>query len=49
MFDNNFSSHYISVLRLIQDSRRLPPRFLCTVRKAITEHHKSKMSRIVAC
>ncbi len=33
MFDNNFSSHYISALRLIQNSHRLPPRFLCTVHK----------------
>jgi len=48
MFDNNFSSHYISALRLIQESHRLPTYFLCPVRKAITEHHKSKMSRIAA-
>ena len=35
MFDNNFSTHYISVLRSIQDSHRLPPRFLYTVRKPL--------------
>jgi hypothetical protein len=35
MFDNSFSSHYISVPRLIQDSQRLPPRFLCIVRKPL--------------
>jgi len=35
MFDNNFSTHYISVLRSIQDSHCLPPRFLFTVRKPL--------------
>ncbi len=35
MLENNFSTHYISALRLIQESHRLPTRFLCTVRKPL--------------